>query len=223
MPESHERPRFGSRPDKPLLVAAGRRASPPDTADRRACRCRCRIPRRLVLRRRDPGDLQVRTADRMPRSLPTEPTAYPAQIPKEAAESSRRCPASPQARRRKALLSRVIPPSRHPARERQDRPVTPEVADSSPVAPVHTFSLENHAVSCLIWLKGAVSAQQTGSTLSSARMQKIAAKRRVSEMVVSAGFRMLLAHEPAAHTDGLDLRRVRPGRRGDDDRSRPPH
>jgi hypothetical protein len=43
---------------------------------------------------------------------------------------------SPQRQGRKALLSRVIPAYPRRARGHHDRPVTPEVAGSSPVAPV---------------------------------------------------------------------------------------
>ena len=53
------------------------------------------LPRVVASR---PGDLQVRTADRIPRSLLTETTIYPAQIPQEAAESSRWHPPIPASR-----------------------------------------------------------------------------------------------------------------------------
>ncbi len=43
---------------------------------------------------------------------------------------------SPQGQARKILLTAGIPAYTHSARKRQDRPVTPEVAGSSPVAPV---------------------------------------------------------------------------------------
>ena len=42
---------------------------------------------------------------------------------------------------RKALLSRVIPAKSRSARKYQDRPVTPEVAGSSPVAPVKSLQI----------------------------------------------------------------------------------
>ena len=68
-------------------------------------------------------------------SLANETTAYPALIPHEAAASSRRRPAIPHWQGRKVLLTAGIPADSRSARKRRDRPVTPEVAGSSPVAP----------------------------------------------------------------------------------------
>jgi hypothetical protein len=52
---------------------------------------------------------------------------------------------SPQRRGRKALLTAEIPAYPRSARKRHDRPVTPEVAGSSPVAPV-TIPANRHVV-----------------------------------------------------------------------------
>ena len=62
---------------------------------------------------------------------------HPPSLPREVAVGSRPSPAVPAGNGRKALLSPVIPDHSRLARERQDRPVTPEVAGSSPVAPVY--------------------------------------------------------------------------------------
>src|SRR5688500_18907434 len=51
-------------------------------------------------------------------------------------EAPARARQSPQGHGEAALLSPVIPAYSGPARTYQDRPVTPEVAGSSPVAPV---------------------------------------------------------------------------------------
>src|SRR5687767_15401663 len=61
-------------------------------------------------------------------------------IPRPSRRRSPEAPArarqSPQDEGRKALLSAGIPAYSRPSRNNQDRPVTPEVAGSSPVAPV---------------------------------------------------------------------------------------
>jgi hypothetical protein len=60
---------------------------------------------------------------------------HPAQIPHEVPRAPRR-PAIPASYGRNALLLQGIPAYPRSARKRQDRPVTPEVAGSSPIAPV---------------------------------------------------------------------------------------
>jgi len=63
-------------------------------------------------------------------------TLRPAQIPQKGAEAPAGCRPSRQRQGRKDLLSWVIPAHPRSAPNDQDRPVTPEVAGSSPVAPV---------------------------------------------------------------------------------------
>jgi hypothetical protein len=85
-----------------------------------------------------------------------EPRPHPAQIPFRFPErqrsiprsSRRRSPEAPAGARRtpqgdgwKALLAPVIPADPRPDRRDQDRPVTPEVAGSSPVAPVKDLQI----------------------------------------------------------------------------------
>ena len=60
----------------------------------------------------------------------------PARIPREVAGSSRTHPLLPETDAAKGLLTAEIPADPRPPRKYQDRPVTPEVAGSSPVAPV---------------------------------------------------------------------------------------
>jgi hypothetical protein len=69
-------------------------------------------------------------------SLRLRQRVHPAYIPQEAPGDPRPHPRIPQRRGRKALLSPGIPAYPRAARKRHDRPVTPEVAGSSPVAPV---------------------------------------------------------------------------------------
>ena len=71
-------------------------------------------------------------------SFAIKATAHPALIPHEVAASSRPPPAIPATTSRKALLAAEIPAYPRSGRKRHDRPVTPEVAGSSPVAPVKT-------------------------------------------------------------------------------------
>jgi hypothetical protein len=73
---------------------------------------------------------------RRSRAFPRETTEHPALIPQKVAGASRRRPPNPARRRLKALLAPIIPADPRPDRRDQDRPVTPEVAGSSPVAPV---------------------------------------------------------------------------------------
>jgi hypothetical protein len=79
-----------------------------------------------------------RTA-RIPTSFATQATPYPALIPREVAGNPRRHPRIPARPSSKDRLAAGIPAYPCSARKRQDRPVTPEVAGSSPVAPVKTF------------------------------------------------------------------------------------
>jgi hypothetical protein len=69
------------------------------------------------------------------RPFATRATRHPAQIPQEVAVTSRRCPPIPAHELRKAPLWVAIPADPRSLRNDQDRPVTPEVAGSSPVAP----------------------------------------------------------------------------------------
>jgi hypothetical protein len=69
-------------------------------------------------------------------SLAIETTPHLALIPHEPAGSSRQYPRIPATERREVLLLPEIPANPRPGRKRHDRPVTPEVAGSSPVAPV---------------------------------------------------------------------------------------
>jgi hypothetical protein len=62
-------------------------------------------------------------------------TAHPALIPHETPGNSREPPRIPALKRLKALLAPGIPAYSRSCRKRHDRPVTPEVAGSSPVAP----------------------------------------------------------------------------------------
>jgi hypothetical protein len=66
---------------------------------------------------------------------------------------------------RNALLSQAIPAYPRPTRRHQDRPVTPEVAGSSPVAPVSPFALQIGVFCCLSKHACRNLGQQTGSTL----------------------------------------------------------
>ena len=79
---------------------------------------------------RDPAD----TASSAVSSLAIETTTHPALIPQELAGTSRQYPLIPATRRSEALLLPEIPAYPRSARKRHDRPVTPEVAGSSPVA-----------------------------------------------------------------------------------------
>jgi hypothetical protein len=63
-------------------------------------------------------------------------TLHPAHIPQGVAGSPRQPPAMPATPDRKVPLSAVIPAYSRSGRNHHDRPVTPEVAGSSPVAPV---------------------------------------------------------------------------------------
>ena len=74
--------------------------------------------------------------DRRPAEFADETTVHPALIPQKGVGRSRRLPAIPAHQRLKAPLSPRIPAYPRSVRNRQDRPVTPEVAGSSPVAPV---------------------------------------------------------------------------------------
>ena len=69
-------------------------------------------------------------------SLQFRQRSHPAHVPQEVAECPGSHPASPQDDGRTAPLSLRIPAQSRPGRRHQDRPVTPEVAGSSPVAPV---------------------------------------------------------------------------------------
>jgi hypothetical protein len=86
------------------------------------------LPQGSAIRsRRSRGDLV---------SFTSTATTHPALIPHEAPGSSRRCPPIPATQWPKGLLTAEIPAYPRSTRKRHDRPVTPEVAGSSPVAPV---------------------------------------------------------------------------------------
>ena len=74
---------------------------------------------------------------------------------------------SPQCEGRKALLTAEIPAYPRSARKRHDRPVTPEVAGSSPVAPAASFVLQTRVLRCLTRLATRYVGQQMGSSVSS--------------------------------------------------------
>ena len=76
-------------------------------------------------------------------------TPHPALIPHEAPGSSRRYPQIPATQRRKGPLMAAIPAYPRSARKRHDRPVTPEVAGSSPVAPVFRSACKSAMFCCL--------------------------------------------------------------------------
>ena len=78
---------------------------------------------------------------------PNETTPHPAHIRREVAGSSRRRPVVPASQVAKVLLMLEIPARSRSARNHQDRPVTPEVAGSSPVAPVKYLQIS--IVCCL--------------------------------------------------------------------------
>src|SRR5918996_3160838 len=68
-------------------------------------------------------------------------TAHPALIPHEAPGNPRPHPRIPATMRAQALLTRQIPAYPRSGRKHHDRPVTPEVAGSSPVAPVNSLQI----------------------------------------------------------------------------------
>src|SRR4051812_36514342 len=77
---------------------------------------------------------------------PADPVRFPERHLSIPRSSRRRSPEAPAGSRRtpqddgwKALLAPVIPADPRPDRHDQDRPVTPEVAGSSPVAPVENI------------------------------------------------------------------------------------
>jgi hypothetical protein len=80
------------------------------------------------------------TASPIPANLPSVHRSGNDRIPRSSRRRSPEAPArarqSPQGHGEEALLSPGIPAYSRPSRNNQDRPVTPEVAGSSPVAPV---------------------------------------------------------------------------------------
>ena len=144
--------------------------------------CRRRRPRseagiRVHLRSAEKGTpFPFSSSDQLPKSChvkdevaphPTRRTVYKVankRIPRISRRRSSEAPAdprrSPQITATEALLTPVIPAYPRPARNYQDRPVTPEVAGSSPVAPVsqsackRTVSAsEYHQSECGPWPK----------------------------------------------------------------------
>jgi hypothetical protein len=82
------------------------------------------------------------------RALRTRQRLHPAPIPHEAAGNSRRTPRVAARTGLKALLLHGIPAYPRSARKCHDRPVTPEVAGSSPAAPVKV--LQSGIFSCRV-------------------------------------------------------------------------
>jgi hypothetical protein len=80
-----------------------------------------------------------------PRRFPAKTTLHPARIPREVAGSSRTRPAIPASHVAEILPRQEIPAYPRLDRKRHDRPVTPEVAGSSPVAPVKGLQI---GISC---------------------------------------------------------------------------
>jgi hypothetical protein len=72
---------------------------------------------------------------------------------------------SPQRQGRKALLLLGIPAYPRSSRKRHDRPVTPEVAGSSPVAAVFRLPCKSDSSGCLVRQARRDLGQQTGSSL----------------------------------------------------------
>jgi hypothetical protein len=89
-------------------------------------------PGSAIRSRRSRGDLV---------SFTSTATTHPALIPHEAPGSSRRCPPIPATQWPKGLLTAEIPAYPRSTRKRHDRPVTPEVAGSSPVAPAKVLQI----------------------------------------------------------------------------------
>jgi hypothetical protein len=79
-------------------------------------------------------------------------TDHPALIPHEPPGSTRPCPRNHATTRAKSPAPPVIPAYPRSARKRHDRPVAPEVAGSSPVAPVENI-LQTAMFCCPCWRK----------------------------------------------------------------------
>ena len=112
---------------------------------------------RLVPRARSASTIRIRRAGLAERSdpghIPPRSLSRQRRIPRSSRTTSPEAPAdarkSPQASGRKALLSPEVPACPRTARKRHDRPVTPEVAGLSPVAPVE-ISLQRCALCCRV-------------------------------------------------------------------------
>jgi hypothetical protein len=85
-----------------------------------------------------------------PALVATWATTHPALIPHEAAGSSRERAPIPATPGSESLLTAEIPAYPRSTRKRHDRPVTPEVAGSSPVAPVENI-LQMGIFCCRFW------------------------------------------------------------------------
>jgi hypothetical protein len=96
-----------------------------------------------------PREGRGRSASHPPNRLQGSQQTHPVDIPQEVVGSSRRSPAIPANHRDRTPAHGVIPVYPRPARNYQDRPVTPEVAGSSPVAPVK--SLQIGIFFCPLW------------------------------------------------------------------------
>jgi hypothetical protein len=103
----------------------------------------------------DPFAGEVHGISAYPALFSTQATTHPALIPHEAPGSCRWLPRIPATTARKALRTPAIPGCPRSARKRQDRPVTPEVAGSSPVAPVFLKYLHIKRLRCLAGRIGA--------------------------------------------------------------------
>jgi hypothetical protein len=88
-----------------------------------------------------PREGRGRSASHPPNRLQGSQQTHPVDIPQEVVGSSRRSPAIPANHRDRTPAHGVIPVYPRPARNYQDRPVTPEVAGSSPVAPVKSLQI----------------------------------------------------------------------------------
>jgi hypothetical protein len=111
-----------------------------------------------------------------------ETTWHPAHIPQEVAGNPRPPPEIPATPRAKHLLSPVIPAYSRPARNRHDRPVTPEVAGSSPVAPAKYLQI---GIFCRLVRRNRPPAASYPAQIPHAARPEIAARRR-SEPVIPA-------------------------------------
>jgi len=84
----------------------------------------------------DQAEPELGASRRSPDVFGLRQPPHPAQIPRELAGSSRSPPRIPATARPKRPFRAGIPAYHSSAPKRQDRPVTPAVAGSSPVAPV---------------------------------------------------------------------------------------
>jgi hypothetical protein len=141
---------------------------------------------------------QGRTSSRgYPLSCPLRQRAHPAHIPQEAPGDPRRHPRIPAMLAAESLLSPGIPAYPRSARKRHDRPVTPEVAGSSPVAPVEN-TLQIGIFCCPSW-RNRPPAFRPVTRSSRARHPDAARSRKASKSTCSvAGHGVRVLGHPAA-------------------------